>query len=326
MLFMRDWEVGDRIAVILPSSSGAAPFTPVVTAAAIVAGAGRAALGMSIGDTSQMSDKAATVSKVSSTTQRVEDLEQSERALPAVLTTDPGADRFVFWDDSAGALAFLSFSSALVITGTALDVAQATDILAGKVELATPAETVTGVSGSLATTPAGVAAALAALLPSGMIQPTALAAAPAGWLLCDGSAVSRTTYAALFAAIGTTYGVGNGSTTFNVPNLKGRVPVGIDTGQTEFDVRGETGGAKTHTLTSAEMPAHIHTFPEDGHTFAWGTSKTVHINGTSAVGGGTSSNGLDTRQNVMDRSESTGGGGAHNNLQPYMALHYLIKT
>lgn len=170
MLFMRDWEVGDRIAVILPSSGGAAPFTPVVTAAAIVAGAGRAALGMSIGDTSQMSDKSATVSKVASTTQRVEDLEQSERALPAVLTTDPGADRFVFWDDSAGALAFLEFTSALVITGTSLDVAQATDILAGKVELATSAETITGTDATRAVTPAGLALLTATDLRRGLVE------------------------------------------------------------------------------------------------------------------------------------------------------------
>jgi microcystin-dependent protein len=74
--------------------------------------------------------------------------------------------------------------------------------------------------------------------------------APTGWLLCDGTAVSRTTYSDLFAITSTTYGVGDGSTTFNLPNLKGRVPVGLDTSQTEFDVLGETGGAKTHTLTS----------------------------------------------------------------------------
>ena len=57
-------------------------------------------------------------------------------------------------------------------------------------------------------------------------------------------AVSRTTYAALFAILGTRYGIGNGSTTFNLPNLKGRVPVGMDALQSEFDTLGETGGAK----------------------------------------------------------------------------------
>lgn len=66
----------------------------------------------------------------------------------------------------------------------------------------------------------------AGFIASGMISPYAGASAPAGFLLCDGSAVSRTTYAALFSIISTTYGVGDGSTTFNLPNLQGRIPVG----------------------------------------------------------------------------------------------------
>lgn len=100
--------------------------------------------------------------------------------------------------------------------------------------------------------------------PAGSINLFAGAAAPAGFLLCDGSAISRATYAALFAVIGTTYGAGDGTTTFNLPNLKGKVPVGLDATQTEFDVLGETGGAKTVTLTANEMPVHTHT--QNGHT------------------------------------------------------------
>ena len=63
-------------------------------------------------------------------------------------------------------------------------------------------------------------------------------------MICDGRAVSRSDYSELFAVIGTTYGSGDGSTTFNLPNLKGRVPVGKDSSQTEFDTIGETGGSK----------------------------------------------------------------------------------
>lgn len=66
------------------------------------------------------------------------------------------------------------------------------------------------------------------LLPSGIIIPFAGASAPGGWLLCAGQAVNRVTYGILFAAIGTTYGTGDGSTTFNVPDLRGRVPFGAD--------------------------------------------------------------------------------------------------
>src|SRR5690606_20957810 len=84
------------------------------------------------------------------------------------------------------------------------------------------------------------------------------AAAPDGYLICDGSAISRTTYAAIFTVLGTTYGTGDGSSTFNLPNLKGRVPVGLDSSQTEFDALAETGGANTHTLTIAQLPSLTH--------------------------------------------------------------------
>jgi microcystin-dependent protein len=99
------------------------------------------------------------------------------------------------------------------------------------------------------------------LVPVGTVISTALSATISGWLLCDGSNVSRTTYAGLFAAIGTTYGSGDGSTTFGIPNLKGKVPVGLDATQTEFDTLGETGGAKAHTHTNSNTGtagAHTH--------------------------------------------------------------------
>lgn len=80
----------------------------------------------------------------------------------------------------------------------------------------------------------------------GMMAPYGGSVAPFGYLLCDGSAVSRTTYSALFAAIGTLYGAGNGTTTFNLPNIKGRTLIGLDGSQTEFNLLGKTGGAKTH--------------------------------------------------------------------------------
>ena len=94
---------------------------------------------------------------------------------------------------------------------------------------------------------------------AGDLKTTARATAPAGWMMCDGSLVSRTgDTAALFAAIGTAYGAGDGSTTFALPNMKGRVPVGRDAAQTEFDTLGEAVGAKTHTLATPELPSHGH--------------------------------------------------------------------
>ena len=108
-------------------------------------------------------------------------------------------------------------------------------------------------------------------LPSGMISPFAGSTAPSGWLLSDGAAVSRTTYADLFTAIGTAYGVGDGSTTFNLPDLRGRVIAALDNmGGTDAsrlnlaNTLGTTAGTQTHTLTTAEMPVHTHV--QDAHT------------------------------------------------------------
>jgi len=117
------------------------------------------------------------------------------------------------------------------------------------------------------------------LMPAGVILPYGGTAAPnAEWLLCDGTAKSRTTYAALFAAIGTAYGAGDGSTTFNIPNLQGRVPVGKNTGT--FATLGATGGEEAHQLTSNELAAHTHTFTgtamgTHNHTFT-GSAMSAH--------------------------------------------------
>ena len=137
------------------------------------------------------------------------------------------------------------------------------------------------------------------------------AVAPTSWLILDGAAVSRTTYAALFAVIGTTYWVGNWTTTFNIPDLRGRVAAGYDSTQTEFNTLGEVWGAKTHTLIEAEMPAHTHR--------------------TLSTGTGWSGTTLDKSTSVIPAYESgyvesAGSGAAHNNLQPYIALSYIIKT
>ena len=168
-------------------------------------------------------------------------------------------------------------------------------------------------------------------VPVGTIVQYAGSIAPSGWLICDGSAVSRTTYAALFAVIGTTYGAGDGSTTFNLPNLKGRVPVGLDIAQTEFNALGKIGGAKTHTLTVAELPHHNHSISGDGGHYHNVPARQSDYGGTALA--------LDlVAQNPVNHPTSTAGahshGGAtgatgsnfpHNNLQPYITLNYIIK-
>lgn len=141
-------------------------------------------------------------------------------------------------------------------------------------------------------------------LPAGMIVPFASATLPAsGWLFCLGQAVSRTTYSGLFSVISTTYGVGDGSTTFNLPDLQGRIPVG-KSADVEFDALGETGGVKGVTLSAAQSgtTAHGHgatTAPNGtGITF----SDPGHGHGVSDPG---HSHSINATQN-SDRSPTTG--------------------
>lgn len=153
--------------------------------------------------------------------------------------------------------------------------------------------------------------------------------APSGWLLCDGSAVSRATYARLFAVIGTGYGAGDGSTTFNLPGGKGKVWVGRDAAQTEFDTLGETGGEKTHLLLSSEsgVPAHGHTqnshthiVPADGGTDNSGGPYARYDGGSSGAGVTTGSATPTINNNTPADAAS-----AHNNLQPYQVCNFIIK-
>lgn len=141
--------------------------------------------------------------------------------------------------------------------------------------------------------------------------------APLGWLICDGSVVSRANFPELFAEIGTTYGNGDGSTTFHIPDLRGRVPVGKDAAQTEFDALGDIGGEKTHVLTAAEMPSHTHG--------VLGYSGVDDKNFTGNVGRFNAADTYGQGNTTYDKpTGSTGSGTAHNNLQPYQTLNYII--
>jgi len=159
-------------------------------------------------------------------------------------------------------------------------------------------------------------------LPIGSMVPYGSTTAPTNWLICDGSAVSRTTYSELFAVIGTSYGSGDGSTTFNLPNYKGRVPVGYDSSQTEFDVMGETGGTKTVTLNTNQIPAHHH----DGIRWAGINGQPISFNaGSGGVLPSLSSwNGAQNTSPIS--TNNAGGGQAHNNLQPYQVSCFIIKA
>jgi microcystin-dependent protein len=142
------------------------------------------------------------------------------------------------------------------------------------------------------------------ICPTGSIIMYGAATAPTGWLLCNGSAVSRTTYADLFAIIGTRFGAGNGSTTFNLPNLQNRFVVGAGA---SYNIN-DTGGEAAHVLTIDEMPNHSHSIPADPFGGGgWGVKE----------GEG---------PNVHRNTSSVGGGQPHNNLPPYIGLTFIIKT
>lgn len=198
--------------------------------------------------------------------------------------------------------------------------------------------------------------------PVGHISIGAAAAAAPGWLLCNGQAVSRTTYASLFTAISTTYGTGDGSTTFNVPDLRGKFPLGVaasGTGNTLGGTGGEidhdhTGPSHTHT-----GPSHTHSTPSHTHDLSsghaqWGHSATetfyrrvntadytatrsvgsvlipntvsAVVNIGTALGGDTGSSSGTTGSGGTGATGASGTGNTGTNNPPFLALHFFIKT
>ena len=168
--------------------------------------------------------------------------------------------------------------------------------------------------------------------PVGSVIAFAGVTAPAGWTNCNGNAVSRTTYSNLFAVVGTTYGAGDGSTTFNLPDMRGRTGIGAGQGGALSNRNlGETPGEETHTLSILEMPNHSHNVHDNGHS---------HPQVVTANSGGPSQR-LDYRQDgpgqIYPQGVNTGTGFAaisetavggsqpHNVMQPSLVLNYIIK-
>ena len=215
-------------------------------------------------------------------------------------------------------------------------------------------------------TAAKLAADVALLLtPAGLVAPYAGSSAPAGYLLCDGTAVSRTTYATLFAVVSTTYGAGDGSTTFNIPDLKGRVIAGKEATATRLTAGlsaitsttlGATGGNEalhTHThvptVTAGQQshyhtqPVHYHSTPNHQHdvigssssgnypgTFRRGASGDYNDptggGGSTTGGGGNDWTDPATPPITVSAANANTGAGGSQNVQPTIILNYIIKT
>jgi microcystin-dependent protein len=148
----------------------------------------------------------------------------------------------------------------------------------------------------------------------GDLKPSAAASPQTGWLLCDGSAVSRTTYSGLFSVVGTTWGTGDGSTTFNVPDLRGRTLIGVGTGSgLSARAMAASGGAETHPLSTAELPAHAHTF--QGESLGNAGASTVPVfSANKAV------------DSTFWDTATTGSGSSHQNMPPFKAVNFFIKV
>lgn len=157
-------------------------------------------------------------------------------------------------------------------------------------------------------------------VPTGVYLPFAgpVSALPPGWLFCDGQAVSRTVYAALFAVLGTVYGVGDGSTTFNLPDLRGRSPVGANhsglpngaSGSYSTRNEGATGGEESHASTTAENATH------------------THVENGSGSGSSSNSVSLGTSGNTAsdNSTASSGSGTAHNTMHPFEVSNFIIRA
>lgn len=151
-------------------------------------------------------------------------------------------------------------------------------------------------------------------VPIGSVFPFAGTTAPEKYLICDGSEVSRSDYANLFSVIGTSFGLGDGSTTFNIPNLSGKIPVGLDTTDDDFNALGKTGGSKTHTQTAEEVGRHRHGIPRSGNSSSAGYNS---VFGSTSTGDNIYTKYFPTNDEDVQPMDI---------MNPYNTFNYIIKA
>lgn len=238
--------------------------------------------------------------------------------------------------DFAAKDALSTGNPAKIVKGTEIDdeLVAISGAIASKADVASPTFTGTpaaptassGTSTTQIATTAFAMGAAALVMPSGAMLQWPTATAPTGFLLCTGAAVSRTIYAALFAVIGTTFGAGDGTTTFNLPDFDNRFPVGAG----DLYAVAATGGSKdavnishTHTATVTD-PGHTHTLPR---------TNSVNTGGAYGIGPGDNSgvvaNDRNTGSNttgITVANSTEGESGTNKNLPPYLGVYFIIKT
>ncbi|CAB4154388.1 Phage tail collar domain containing protein [uncultured Caudovirales phage] len=277
--------------------------------------------------------------------------------------------------------ATLNLDTSIVFTASSIDAKG--DLLVGTANDAYAKQAI-GTNGKVLTADSTQSTGVAwtQIVPAGVIQQYAGTTAPSGYLLCNGASFSSITYPDLAAVVGDTYQASSG-TTYYVPNLQTRVPVGKDSSGT-FANLGATGGAETHTLTTAQLAshthpnptvtavatgsavtiqggAHVHGLTDNGHVhgplspntimavqqpggngYSFSTNYTGYAQANNAVNTATATTGISmtngtlhthtttvtqpTITTTVGSANSAGSGTAHNNLQPYIVLNYIIKT
>ena len=207
------------------------------------------------------------------------------------------------------------------------------NVLSDKLDATDAASTYLPLAGGVITGDLSVNGAQIVQSWAGVIQMFAGATPPAGWLLCDGSAVSRTTYATLYAAIGDTWGAGDGSTTFNLPDLRGRAPIGAGAGSgLTARTLGGTVGVESVTLNAAQSGLRAHTHSIQSVLETSGVTIASSRAATTTSGGYTY--GMRKTNNNIAGVTATGavtGGAAdatsaHDNMQPSAVVNFIIHT
>jgi microcystin-dependent protein len=216
----------------------------------------------------------------------------------------------------SGALTYGGVALSNSVTGTGSMALSASPTFTG-----TPAAP-TAAAGTNTTQIATTAFVIANSVPTGVINMWGTGTAPTGYLLCAGAAVSRSTYAALFAVIGTTFGVGDGSTTFNLPNYTNRMPYGTTVAS--------TGGSATTTLITANLPSHTHSITDPGHSHTFpsplaGSPNSGQIMRADVLQA-TAYSGTNSNTTGITATDATGSGTAVTTISPYLGINFIIKT